>query len=188
MTNSEQAKNGFKTFIVTFGISLLVFGFFYYLLSGSPVENVSIEDEATATSYVKKSDSASKPAAVAANTQEDTARNSDRSGPAANQYTVQLPSTEGQVAGVSDEKSESSSPFGELVKTKPAVESPTVLAGADAVETTQSTTPVPETGDFTMTLALLTSISLLGFFGYILFLNPRKYALSRFERDVIDEL
>ena len=34
---------------------------------------------------------------------------------------------------------------------------------------TESTTPVPDTGNFTITLALITSTALLGFFVYILF-------------------
>lgn len=185
MTNSEQAKNGFKTFLVTFGISLLVFGFFYYLLSGTPVENVTIESDSTATTGYTKTTTSEPTREVANNSANDNS--SDRVGPARNEYTVQLPS-EGTVAGTSDSRETAASPFGELVKTKPEVESPTVLAGADTLQTTQSTAPVPETGDFTMTLAFLTSITLLGFFGYIIFLNPRKYALAKFEKKIVDEL
>jgi len=35
--NDYQAKSGFKTFIVTLGVSLLLFGVLYYVLSGTSV-------------------------------------------------------------------------------------------------------------------------------------------------------
>lgn len=155
MNNSEQAKNGFKTFLITFGVSLLVFGFFYYLLSDTSANEISIEDETASTlGYTK--------------TTEETAE------------TPKVDVTK-EVASAED------TPFGKLSNQKLDTQSRVVLAGATS-QTTQSTTPVPETGDFTITVALLTSLSLIGFFIYLLVLNPRKYALSKFEEDVIQDL
>ncbi|KKS21063.1 MAG: hypothetical protein UU80_C0035G0003 [candidate division WWE3 bacterium GW2011_GWA1_41_8] len=44
MNNSTQAKNGFKSFILTLSISLAVFGLIYYLATYSTQSNVDIED------------------------------------------------------------------------------------------------------------------------------------------------
>ena len=63
-------------------------------------------------------------------------------------------------------------------------EAKVVLAGAE--QSTQST--VPDTGVAGMTIGLIISIALFAFFAYIVFINPRKYALSRFERGVMDDL
>lgn len=202
MNNSTQAKNGFKTFIITFGVSLLIFGFFYYLLSESSVDDVSIESD-TAQSNVVRNESPSsthKEKEVASRDVKQQASNlgtdvTNEAKPVLENTDTVAPKTVGpskvdsvtapQVAGVSETRSSSNgvdSPFGELNKQSYDVQSPEVLAGAD--ESTQSTAAVPETGDFTMTLALVTSLGLLGFFVYILFLNPRKYALSKFEEDI----
>jgi hypothetical protein len=182
MNNSTQAKNGFKTFIITFGISLLVFGFFYYLLSDVSVENISIEDQSANTVGYTKPVTAEKatpkrPANVVAETP-------TTSGP---RYAGPAPT----VAGVTDSRAQvenkEDSPFGKLSESKPKVNPTGVLAGSDATttETTQSTAPVPETGDFMMTAALVASLGLLAFFVYLIFLNPRRYALSKFEEDVL---
>ncbi len=160
MNNSEQAKNGFKTFLITFGVSLLIFGFFYYLLSDTSANEISIEDgESNTLGYTKTTEAAAETPKV--------------------DVTKELASAEVPVA--SDD-----TPFGKLSNQKVDAQPRVVLAGA--TQTTESTTPVPETGDFTITVALLTSLSLIGFFVYILVLNPRKYALSKFEEDVLNDL
>ncbi len=162
MNNSEQAKNGFKTFLITFGVSLLVFGFFYYLLSDTSANEISIEDEKSNTlGYTK--------------TIEEVAE------------TPKVDVTK-EVAYIDNTSATSEdTPFGKLSSQKIDSPSRVVLAGATS-QTTQSTTPVPETGDFTITVALLTSLSLIGFFVYMLVLNPRKYALSKFEEDAMHDL
>ena len=45
--NDYQAKSGFKTFIVTLGVSLLLFGVLYYVLSGTSI-TPDIESESDA--------------------------------------------------------------------------------------------------------------------------------------------
>lgn len=161
MNNSEQAKNGFKTFLITFGVSLLVFGFFYYLLSDTSTNEISIDDEKSNTlGYTKTTEEVAETPKV--------------------EVTKEVALAESSAVGAED------TPFGKLSSQKLDVQPKVVLAGA--TEATQSTTPVPETGDFTITVALLTSLSLIGFFIYILVLNPRKYALSKFEEDVMHDL
>src|SRR3990167_4629725 len=56
--NDYQAKSGFKTFIVTLGVSLLLFGVLYYVLSGTSV-TPNIESEPDAQEVVN-SDTVSK--------------------------------------------------------------------------------------------------------------------------------
>lgn len=48
MNNSETAKNGFKTFVITLFISLIVFGGLYYIISG-PANKVDIEKNLQST-------------------------------------------------------------------------------------------------------------------------------------------
>lgn len=43
MYNDQQAKNGFKTFVVTLSVSLLLFGALYYLITDFSTE-IDIED------------------------------------------------------------------------------------------------------------------------------------------------
>ncbi len=50
--NNSQGKNGFKTFVVTLGLSLAVFGTAYYLITESTSE-VDIEKEAAEISLRK---------------------------------------------------------------------------------------------------------------------------------------
>jgi hypothetical protein len=157
MNTTEQAKNGFKTFILTFSISVLVFGAFYYLVSASTASDVDIE----------------KSNVMGVTSIDDT--------------------------GSTVSEGTTSSPFEELVRNTPDVQPAAVLSGADegaplggplddgsTSQTTQST--VPETGMVGMTVAFSFSVMLLGLFAYIIFINPRKYALSKFEKSMSEDL
>jgi hypothetical protein len=61
MNNSIQAKNGFKTFMLTLVVSLFVFSIVYYIASDTSSKKVDIEEN-------NVTGSVSKPATVAANT------------------------------------------------------------------------------------------------------------------------
>lgn len=150
---AQQAKNGFKTFLLTFFGSLLVFGAFYYLITDSSAEGISIEDPNGSIGYTKTAD-----------TPDD------------------------DVQGVSDSTVEGSvsSPFGELAAQEVNETKGRVLAGADTTQSTQST--VPATGVGSITAGLVASVLLFAFFTYIVFLNPRKYALTKFEEGVVKDL
>lgn len=76
-------------------------------------------------------------------------------------------------------------PFEQLNSQDAKAQLPSVLAGT--TQTTQST-PVPETGTVSITFGLLVSVSLFGFFSYMIFINPRKYALNKHARKILDDL
>lgn len=190
MSTAQQAKDGLKTFILTFTISLLVFGAFYYLITDSTPDSLGIEEESSTLGYTKSVDEAE----IYDN----------------KKVTNEEVETSKDVKGAST----NSSPFGELSKQKVALNTArAVLAGTDTAgvggtgsssETTNTTetqetttsdptstqTPqssVPETGDASITIGFLVSTILLAFFAYLIFVNPRKYALSKFEKDVLDD-
>lgn len=145
MNNSETAKNGFKTFILTLVVSLIVFSAAYYMLSGS-FKSVNIEENP----QLSQKDS-------------DTQKNI-------------LASTSG------------SSAFEDLSKQKMQVPQKVVLAGATSAESSQSTTPVPNTGTTEITFGLIFSALILGLGVYLIYLGPRRLALSNFEKDVLNDL
>lgn len=140
--NNAQAKNGFKTFIITLSISLVVFSALYYFITDSSPE-ISIEDDNVEVSSVEV-------------VNEDD------------------PSVFGTIAMES--------------KTIPATgQQAAVLAGTDVVdttETTQSTTPVPDTGSTQITMGLLVSFVILSLGTYLIKLGPRNLALASFEQRV----
>lgn len=144
MNNSYQAKNGFKTFLVTLVISLGVFGLVYYLTS-YPTYEVDIESSTGGESV-----------GVVESAKSDL---------------------------VSDDPVKvEKSPFGELNTQTPDVPRRTVLAGADTTEeTTESTTPVPDTGMMGMTVSLFASLLVLAGGLYYIYLGPRSLALKSFE-------
>jgi len=145
--NSESASKGFKTFILTLAISLLVFSGIYYVVTNYASEKSFMAVSDTEVSY----------------------------------NTVSMEEDE-EVRGVYDSRSS----FGELAAMKDLDAAPQqVLAGADVVEeTTQSTTAVPETGVFGVTLGLFVSFLLFGVGLFVVYLNPRNLAISSFEKRV----
>ena len=79
----------------------------------------------------------------------------------------------------------SESIFGEIVAKDPDTQARFVLSGADeAIETTESTTTVPETGMFSVTVGLISAFVL--FLGSLIVISsdPRKLALNTFEKSV----
>lgn len=185
MSTAQQAKDGLKTFILTFTISLLVFGAFYYLITDASSSSVGIEDTSSTLGYTKSVNKADK--------------------------LDKISDTPKEVKGVSTENNESS-PFGKLAQQKVTSTNRAVLAGTDVAgvggvgnttettgtgtETTTPTDPattqtpqttVPQTGATSITIGFLASTILLALFAYLVFVNPRKYALSKFEKDVLDD-
>jgi hypothetical protein len=139
--NNESAKKGFRTFILTLSVSLIVFSVIYYVI--------------TNTSFRKEQETLSleKPAAEAA-----------------------------QVPAKQD------STFQQLASTKVDVPAKAVLAGSTVAQTTQSTTSVPSTGTSSITMGLV--LSLFIFFMGIIYnsMNPRKVALTDFEKNILKKL
>lgn len=149
---TQQAKSGFKTFILVFAFSLILFGSVYYMMLDTNAKSVSIEESYNSLSY-------------AGNTS-----NSAQNQPVVDNTTV------------SDSQQ---NPFAQLNSQDAKAQVPAVLAGA--TQTTQST-PVPETGTVSVTFGLLVSVSLFSFFSYMIFINPRKYALSKHAKKILDDL
>ncbi|HOA18461.1 MAG TPA: hypothetical protein PKK54_01005 [bacterium] len=166
MNNSESAKKGFKTFILTLSISLMIFSAVYYLLSSYKPENNI--DSGDISIVVKEAGSVSgSKDASAYNIQEE-------------QPVVQ---------GVQDERNEDTI-FGKIAGKKPAASpkiiSEEVLAGATSTgETTQSTSPVPATGYIEMTLGLFFALAV--FIAAMIYnaKNPRSVAISSFEKNIL---
>jgi len=162
MNNSESAKRGFRTFILTLSISLMVFSALYYALTTYNPQKDSGEERVEAVNTAGLSGS-------------DNSRDSVPS-------TVTKGSETPDVQGAKDQRTV----FGAVANSKPTARPQEVLAGAtSAPQTTQSVTPVPSTGFTEMTIGLLLSFSL--FVGAMIysFLNPRKLALSNFEKKIV---
>jgi len=162
--NSDSAKNGFKTFILTLSISLIVFSVVYYLVTNSSGDTSAAPYQASVA-----------PATVATAPTE----------------TLALAEDTGQVESASD--SPAGSVFGEIVD-KPADALPTgaaVLAGATSSPVTPQTTgsgsTVPETGIVGITAGLLVSLVFFLTGMYYISSNPRKTALSGFEKKVLKD-
>lgn len=149
MYTEQQAKSGFKTFVVTLSVSLVVFGAIYYLITGFSqeidIESSSASLDAGKTSMVYDSD-----------TQNE------------------------QVMGASTQNSV----FNEIAQAPVNAQPATVLAAGDAIETTESTVPV--TGSNTL-LGITMVIVSFSIATYIMFMGPRKLALSGFEKDITQD-
>lgn len=164
--NSDSAKNGFKTFILTLSISLIVFSVVYYLVTNSSADNSSAPYQAS-TAPVTTEPLPSDALALEVDT--------------------------GQVEGISDTSSDSSI-FGEIAD-KPVDTSPVnegvVLAGATssptASQTTGSGSAVPETGTVEITAGLLVSLVFFLTGMYYIASNPRKSALGGFEKKILKD-
>ncbi len=138
MNNSQQAKNGFKTFILALIVSLGVFATFYYITS-YPADKVDIETHSDASKEDEK------------------------------------------VISYNGELGTGGETFKKLASEKVSVPVRAVLSGSD--ESTQSTTSVPDTGVASITTALVIALGTLLLGGYLIYLNPRKFALSKFEKE-----
>ncbi|MFC1722425.1 hypothetical protein ACFL0C_02125 [Patescibacteria group bacterium] len=167
MNSSTQAQKGFKTFLLTLVISLVVFSAIYYIINSGGDSPSSYKDSTDDESSFVKEELTSPDKVVV-----DTSKN------------------ESVTLGDSSKRSV----FGELAA-QPVeevdAEPRQVLAGADVtteeVEEVSETT-VPETGIFSPTIGLVLSTIALSIGAYLVFLGPRKLALSSFEKKVLDDL
>ncbi|OGC45908.1 hypothetical protein A2V49_02545 [candidate division WWE3 bacterium RBG_19FT_COMBO_34_6] len=161
MNSNAQAQKGFKTFILTLIISLAVFSAIYYIINSGAIEN-SGEEESTTPAATTNNNQLRAGVSPAENKDEDTV------------------------------KEEKQSVFGALLAEKIEVPERGVLAGSSTgsqitTVTTRETT-VPVTGVSGPTAGIIISSIILGVASYLIFLGPRKLALSSFEKKVIDDL
>jgi hypothetical protein len=160
MNNSDVAKNGFKTFILTLAVSLIVFSTIYYVIT-SRTGSDKFEAKNSQVSYVTSEDTP-KEAVEGAST--------DKPASFANK-----PASFGQLADAAPQ-------------VKAQVAKGVVLSGStvNTTQTTQSTSINTGVVEITVGLFISLALFLVGF--YVVFLNPRKLALIDFERSITKKL
>lgn len=163
MNSTDVAKNGFKTFILTLSVSLIVFSTIYYIV--------------TSRSSSEKFEASNSQAYVVGSSSSDGSDKADVKGASTAAADTSGASTFGQLAQAQPQA-------------EPQVAKGVVLAGSTVntttTQTTQSTTI--DTGVVEITAGLIISLALFLVGFYVVFLNPRKLALSSFERSVTKKL
>ena len=183
MNANEQAQKGFKTFILTLSISLIVFSVIYYLISNNSnfEQNSDLVGDSSNTQPVVNAEAAEvvQPEAPAEIVEAPTEPQVDETVAVAaveEEVTEALVAeAESEVAGIATE----ASVFEQLAsQTGTTRQTGAVLAGAS--ESSQSTVPV--TGVTSVTFGLIASLVI--FFGVMLFMSkdPRRFAMSGFEK------
>lgn len=181
MNTNSQAKNGLKTFIITFSISVLVFSALYFMVSETSVDSVSISDSSISSKNAQKKTPGDNEAVMGIYSIKET-------GSAEPTTTSVTQATDGAM--------EEPSVFASLVtgagdsESVGGVNTPAVLAaaaggGGGVIQTTQTTAPVPVTGSTSVTLGLLISLTLFTFVFYNFFMNPKSYIKTRFEKKIL---
>lgn len=181
MNSRKQAAKGFKTFLLTLVISLIVFSGIYYVINSQEDNNSYYEPTQT----------------------------SENEGVLGSENKADTPQTKEDYEDTSTVKEESV--FADLASQKMDREGQQVLAESDSVDTTATidTEPtidttvtiedtvdtvavaestVPDTGISGPTMGLIMTIVIMGFAAYIMFLGPRNVALHNFEKDTVEEL
>jgi hypothetical protein len=155
---SQQTK-GLSTFVLTLSISLIVFSAAYYLMTYKSSQSESFSDPSTANVVVKEEE------------QNDP------------------------ITDASSKVSEDKTVFGSIADAKPNTGYRQVLSGSDAMPSgtqvdNDSTTPQTttsanlETGITSVTVGLVLSFVLFAFTMVFVYKDPRKIALSTFEKNV----
>ncbi len=163
--NNDQAKKGLKTFIILLAVFALVAGAIY-----SSTNVVSLDDSTTKTGVTN--DSAFKELAEAQTPRAQV--------PSVLQAADTTLTDTGEDDGTGDDLAVDNEPNYALLD-EPVIDDTSLAAAAE-------TTTVPDTGTFGITVSLV--LSLFTLLGGILFLskNPRKLALSRFEKEISRKL
>lgn len=173
-----EVQNGFKTFVLTLSISLIVFSVAYFMLSNESYDDLSALQQAN--EYLENTDQGD---LLAYSEDEIITIESD---PSYDGTKENIESLDG-----SDSK-ETQTVFGKLASTKIDVNSRAVLAGAEesegnstTLQTQTTTAPVPDAGVTEMTWGLVLSMIafLLGFI--VISKDPRNIALKSFEKDMM---
>ncbi len=197
MNSKTQAARGFKTFLLTLVVSLVVFSAIYFI--------INTEQDAETTQQPKNSQQTlNAPFNKSTDTKTQTLGESDsRAEAQAQPEPSAVPAPEpGGAPVAAAEAAAGASVFAQLANQKMDVAPQRqVLAGSDTADTTavvaanntQDTTEVaqstvPDTGISGPTLGVILTLVILGFAAYVMFIGPRNIALYNFEKDVLDEL
>lgn len=164
--NSDSAQKGFRTFILTLSISLIVFSVAYYALTNIPHEEATankfqVKEKETAYNVKSESDSKSVFGDI-----RDSADNSA------------VLAAEDDLSGLDEDVIIDEDTADDTATTT------TVTTTTTTSETTQSTTAVPNTGVFSITAGLFSAFILFVAALTFVTFNPRKLALDSFEKDI----
>jgi Na+-transporting NADH:ubiquinone oxidoreductase subunit NqrC len=179
MNSRQQATKGFKTFLLTLVISLIIFSGIYYLINsqqeedeyyGSDQEQLSEFEDVLGS----ESDEVS---------EEEMEEIANETGEEEESVFADLANQE--MENGSQRQVLAGADSGDTTATTSDTTSDTT---AVATTTTVSESTVPETGASGPTMGLVMTLIILGFAGYIMFLGPRNVALHNFEKDTIDDL
>lgn len=157
ITKQEQAKNGFKTFIITLSVSLVIFSSVYYLL-GNFTDKVDIEDFDVDNKVAVK---------------ENKVKGTPSENLDENPFE-KLNNTSPQVLAGIDETEESTGTT--------TTDTTTATTTDETEESTESA--VPETGSTTLIGSIL-SIGFFSLALFVILSGPRKTALSKFENSML---
>ena len=167
--NSDSAQKGFRTFILTLSISLIVFSVAYYALTNIPHE------EATANKFqVKEKETAYN---VKSESNEKSVFGNIRD--SANSSAVLA--AEDDLSGLDEDVIIDEDTTDDTATTTTTATATTTTTTS---ETTQSTTAVPNTGVFSITAGLFSAFILFVAALTFVTFNPRKLALDSFEKDI----
>jgi len=174
-SNKEQAKKGFKTFILTLIISLAIFSGIYYFI------NAEGEDE-----HYDGSSASEKNIDVLGSESSKKDSMGDKES-----VFADLAGT----AGVKEEPTPVVLAGADSVDTTSTIDTTTITAPATVTTTpttdttaTVAESTVPDTGVSGPTIGVVLTLVILGFAAYIMFLGPRNVALHNFEKDFLDEI
>jgi len=188
MNSRKQAAKGFKTFLVTLVISLVIFSGIYYLIN-SQEEDSNNYNSGKVNEYEDVLGSESDATGNEKLTGVDTSQNNstdqgDEESVFADLANQKMDNKGQQVLAESDSVDTTAT-----VDTEPTVDT---TVAADTTDTTDTTavaeSTVPETGVSGPTMGVIMTILIMGFAAYIMFLGPRNVALHNFERDTVEDL
>ena len=174
MSSKEQAKKGFKTFLLTLVISLVIFSGIYYV--------INTEDESGQYGDLDKSEESIEVLGAESSKEEVIEEESVFADLAGNKMDDQ--ST--QVLAGSDSV-DTTSTLDTTDTTTATTTTTTETTDTTAVATVAEST-VPDTGVSGPTTGVVLTLIILGFAAYIMFLGPRNVALHNFEKDARDDL
>jgi len=183
MNSKEQAKKGFKTFILTLVISLVIFSGIYYVIN-------SEQDDDYYGDYNKveeKVDVLGSEAGAGGTNEVDKVSERD---------TTEDESVFADLAEqkMDEEQGRQVLAGSDSVDTTSTIDTTTIIDTTVVADTTIDTTAevaqttVPDTGVSGPTVGVVLTLIILGFAAYIMFLGPRNVALHNFEKDFLDDL
>jgi hypothetical protein len=176
MNNASQAQHGFKTFILTLSISLIVFSIAYYFVSESqPGVQLGFANKSSSTQLLASSSKAKTDA------DKKAAQDSVFSKLADSKVSVpQRAVLAGATTTTGTTGTTGTTATGTTTATTVTTTATTPVAKPVAQTTTS--TPVPTTGSTEMTIGLVLSALAFGFGLFVISKNPRKLALDSFEK------